>query len=463
MTQRPHPTTRLRGKMCAAASAIALGVGLTAATWTPVAATPSPAIAPDTDLAAALEAAPTPLTTPFEDSDGATWTTVAQGQRFWRDLDAASDRVRVTRTGGSTQGRPLQLVQVGAPAPRSQAEAAQGSVILFTCSVHGDEPSGREACMKLARDLAFTTDPRLLRLLRSSTVLFVNANPDGWQANTRTNADGVDVNRDYLALETPEARNVAKVIRDWKPDIVNDLHEYGPRTDYNTDLLQLWPRNRNVDSVLHGMSKTMSDEYAADQVAAAGLTTGVYGHLVRDGVPYRQIAGDGQARILRNYVGLRNSVGMLSESANAPLNPEEEADQALTNNRRVTVNYLSAVGSLEYLSENRESLVRETAGAEQRATQRGADRSGIIYFGGQDDMLPTSADEVEANPPCGYRLTREQRLELAPTLRLHGVTWTNGGGSSFVTLAQPGQGLIPLLLDERSEYRIATAEVVREC
>ena len=207
----------------------------------------------------------------------------------------ASERVRVQTVGRSLQNRPIQLVAVGSPAPATQAAAATGSVALFTCSVHGDENSGREACMQMARDLAFTTDPTLNRFLEQTTVLFVNPNPDGWVADTRGNADGVDVNRDYMDLATPEARAIVKVIRDWKPEVLNDLHEYGPSEFYRTDLLHLWPRNRNVDPVLHDLAQQMSEKYSSAQVTSLGYTSGIYGQWVKDGEPFRQVAGDGQA------------------------------------------------------------------------------------------------------------------------------------------------------------------------
>ena len=193
--------------------------------------------------------------------------------RFLRDLDAASDRVRVQTVGRSLQNRPIQLVAVGSPAPATQAAAATGSVALFTCSVHGDENSGREACMQMARDLAFTTDPALNRFLEQTTVLFVNPNPDGWVADTRGNAEGVDVNRDYMDLATPEARAIVKIIRDWQPDVLNDLHEYGPSEFYRTDLLHLWPRNRNVDPVMHDLAQQMSEKYSSAQVTSLGYTS----------------------------------------------------------------------------------------------------------------------------------------------------------------------------------------------
>ncbi len=45
-----------------------------------------------------------------------------------------------------------------------------------------------------------------------------------------------------------------------------------------------------------------------------GYTASIYGELVTDGEPFLQIAGDYQARILRNYSGLQHTVGMLSET-----------------------------------------------------------------------------------------------------------------------------------------------------
>ena len=406
-------------------------------------------------LKATLAAAPDTVKTPFETSNGAAWTTQPQAVRFLRDLDAASDRVRVQTVGRSLQNRPIQLVAVGSPAPATQAAAATGSVALFTCSVHGDENSGREACMQMARDLAFTTDPALNRFLEQTTVLFVNPNPDGWVADTRGNADGVDVNRDYMDLATPEARAIVKIIRDWQPEVLNDLHEYGPSEFYRTDLLHLWPRNRNVDPVLHDLAQQMSEKYSSAQVTSLGYTSGIYGHWVKDGEPFRQVAGDGQARILRNYAGLVNVAGMLSETANRPLNDAEEADPSLLNRRRVEVNYASAVGSVQMVIENRGQLARETAAAAARNAELGRTGDGVIYFAGQDDMIPTSGSQVEPKPMCGYQLSAATFTEVRSTLALHGVTSRNNADGRYVTLAQPTRGLIPLLFDNRSEFKIA--------
>lgn len=456
-----HPRTTPLGRPVAMLAGAAVAV---AGLWVATPATGS-LTTPDegTEMSATLAAADDTLRTPFEESNGATWTTVPQSQRFWRDLDASTDRVRVQTIGRSTEGRPLQLVAVGDPAPAEPGAARNGSVLMYTCSVHGDENSGRESCMQLARDMSTTTDPAWLRLLRSTTVLFINVNPDGWVADTRQNAQGLDVNRDYMALESPEARAIVKTIRDWKPDVLNDLHEYGSNPYYRTDLLQLWPRNRQADTTIHDLGRSMSEDYSGAQVTSAGYTSGEYGIYVKDGEPFRQVAGDEQGRILRNYAGLQHVAGMLSETASDPLNAEEEADESLLNRRRVEVNYLSAVGSSQFALENRDTLIAETAAAAARVTAEGAGRTGVVYFAGQDNVLPTGPDEVEPEPMCGYQLTAEQRTTLAPVLRLHGITWTNNPQGAFVTMAQEDQPLVPLLLDARSEYRISEASPVETC
>ena len=419
---------------------------------------------PGDRLRASLRSAADDLQTPFEQSNGARWTTVDEGERFWRRLDRSTDRVEVDRIGNTNQGRPLQLVQVGSPAPRSVDEAADGSVLMFNCSIHGDEPSGREACMQLARDLAASDYPPVQWLLRHTTVLFLNANPDGWAADTRENANGIDINRDFMKVETPEGEAVTTTIRDWRPDVLNDLHEYGPRQFYDTDLLHLWPRNRNVDSAVHRLAKRMNNGYSAPLVESLGYSSGIYGVFVKNGEPFLQVAGDGQARILRNYSGLQHTVGMLSETANEPLTPEEEADPALLNRRRVEVNYTSAVGSVQMITENRRRIARQTTKAAQRATTQGATQSGVVYFGGQDSMLPTSSDEVDPTPMCGYQLDREQFMSLRRTMRFHGITWERTPDrGALVSLAQPDQPLIPLLFDGRSQYRLTEATQLDDC
>ena len=59
--------------------------------------------------------------------------------------------------------------------------------------------------------------------------LLINANPDGSIQNRRSNAIGIDLNRDHLRLESKETKAIHSFVRSWDPHIIIDVHNYPPR------------------------------------------------------------------------------------------------------------------------------------------------------------------------------------------------------------------------------------------
>jgi murein peptide amidase A len=84
----------------------------------------------------------------------------------------------VEQLGRSYEGRPIDLVHVAGPGKR----------ILVVGCVHGNECEGIEVTKLLARSDS-TADLWLVHQL----------NPDGYARRSRTNANGVDLNRDFSA------------------------------------------------------------------------------------------------------------------------------------------------------------------------------------------------------------------------------------------------------------------------
>jgi hypothetical protein len=130
----------------------------------------------------------------FEQKQGAEYTSYDAEMEWTARLVAASPRVRVVRIGRTAQGRDINLFVFGLPAPRgSAAEISAAPSSGANCNIHGNEPSGREGCFMMIRELAFSNDPWVIDILTNATVLIVpSINGDGRAANQRGNSAGQD-------------------------------------------------------------------------------------------------------------------------------------------------------------------------------------------------------------------------------------------------------------------------------
>jgi len=97
--------------------------------------------------------------------------------------------------GTSVQGRELGALKISDNVSQDENEAE----VMFDGGIHGDEVGAAENCIRFARDLCteYSVDPTITALVDSREIwIYYMVNPDGRVADDRTNANGVDLNRD---------------------------------------------------------------------------------------------------------------------------------------------------------------------------------------------------------------------------------------------------------------------------
>ncbi|MFI2349642.1 M14 family zinc carboxypeptidase [Streptomyces sp. NPDC019443] len=165
-------------------------------------------------------------------------------------LQKLGDRVSVEVAGHSAGGHELYLVTVTAPETSRQAREqermrelienspaaaakdkrvkyAYKTPVFINNNIHGNEWEGTDAALKLIEELARAKDGTTADLLSKNRIyLNVTANPDGRIAGTRANANGFDLNRDFITGSQPEARAIRQIAIDKQPALMLDLHGY---------------------------------------------------------------------------------------------------------------------------------------------------------------------------------------------------------------------------------------------
>lgn len=284
-------------------------------------------------LAATLLAGPLAAqTTRPERSDFRETSSYADVTQFLDALAQATRDIWLGTLAVSPAGRRIPYVVAGRPVPAAPAEAHRAGkpIIYVQANIHGGEVEGKEAAQMLLRDL---TRGRLQSLLDSVVLLVVPVfNADGNErlapgeqnrpgqngpaiVGQNTNAQGLNLNRDYVKLEAPETQGAVKLIATWDPDLLLDLHTtngsyhgyaltYAPGLNPNTNPASEFVRARFLPAIQERMERRH------------GQKTFPYGNF-RNQDPDSLTQGwetyDARPRFGTNWMGLRGRLAILSE------------------------------------------------------------------------------------------------------------------------------------------------------
>jgi hypothetical protein len=235
-----------------------------------------------------------------------------QEVRYFRALDAASERVRVEEVGKTTEGRPFLIITLssaenlgrleeiratnlrladprGLAADEAERLIARGkSIVALNHGIHATEVAASQTAMETAYALATAEDPETREILDQTVILMIpSQNPDGMQKVTdwyrKTLGTpyegseppflyhpftGHDNNRDWYMFTQAESRlTLAHLYDHWHPQIVHDLHQMGAKAARIFLPPYLDPFDPNVDPALRSATTALGAHMAARLVS----------------------------------------------------------------------------------------------------------------------------------------------------------------------------------------------------
>jgi hypothetical protein len=282
-----------------------------------------------------------------------------------REIEKDSNRVKVDVIGQSAGGRNLFLVTLSAPEAMGRLgqyqairntmlkdpEKAQKMIdkfgdfkvpVFINGSIHGNENPGVDAAIRLIEALAYENTEEVQEIL-ANVILLVNVvqNPDGRVMYTRRNANGFDINRDFIAQTQPESHATVRLITEWNPMITLDLHGFvnpmliEPTTpphnpNYEYDLYLQWAFNQALAMEAELLAQTgLSalipyrdwpdgwDDWGAQYVPMYAMYHGSYGHTLE--TPSRTEVG-----VDAHYAAVWGALKFVAENKEAMLHDQIE-------------------------------------------------------------------------------------------------------------------------------------------
>jgi hypothetical protein len=370
------------------------------------------------------------------------WVETSRYDEVVRHLDlAASLHPGMHRAtfGYTNEGRALPLLVVSSlpeVTPERVRESGQLRILLLG-NIHAGEVAGKEALLRLVRRFVEGEQAEWTR----DWVLLIAPiyNADGNEAialgnrprqhgplggmGTRPNAQGLDLNRDQMKLDSPEARSLASLMTDWDPHVIVDLHvTNGTRHAYH---LTYAPG-------LHPATPVTLDRYLRDELlpfttrqveSRYGWHMWHYGNVGNRGGVNGWWTFDHRPRFVTNYSGLRNRLSILSE-----------AYSYITFEDRVLVTERFVDAILDFLHPRRDEA-RRLVEAEDARDLRGAEiplRAVLPTDGPPVEILMGEASE-EINPWSGETILLRRdvvnRVQMPAGIQFRGTEITTAPDS----------------------------------
>jgi hypothetical protein len=373
--------------------------------------------------------------TVVEATDFARTSLYAEVVEHVRRIASTSDLVALASLARSAEGREVPLVILSKERVRTPAEllATGKPAVLVMANIHAGEVEGKEACQLLIRDVAMGP---LSGLLDHQVVLVVPIfNADGNDklgknrrdkgpelAGVRHNGQYLDLNRDYTKLETPEVRGLVRLLREWDPVLLVDMHTTNGSYHREPVTYTTGGNPNGAKALADYMWRSLFPAVARSLRETHGWDSVPYGSFVDAEHPEKGWENDSiEARYGTNYVALRNRLTILDENYSyADFKTRVLSSYAFV---RAILEYSGAhAGELAALVRRVDAETRDGYREQSFAAEWKLDRlMDVTVKGFEHAKVPTTPEERARNPRLGeFRMqpTEVPRDYTAPYMAL---------------------------------------------
>ncbi|HAQ37501.1 MAG TPA: M14 family zinc carboxypeptidase [Saprospiraceae bacterium] len=256
--------------------------------------------------------------TPLEKSGFTRITSYDELTGYVKTLDEQSDILSLDIIGSTLQNRPvyaLHFSKKGVGKDRSKLK------VLFFAQQHGNEQSGKEGMLLLAKKLILPEFSHLFNHI--DLVLIPQVNPDGSEVNQRRNGRHIDLNRNHLIMTEPETQALHMLFDRYLFEVTMDVHEYSPYSESweksgyrkNSDVTLGACTNINISPTL----RTFANEQVLPRILEKLKQSGFSSFLYLPGGPpeisyLRQSTFD--INDGRQSLGIQNTLSFIQEGMN---------------------------------------------------------------------------------------------------------------------------------------------------
>ena len=268
---------------------------------------------------------PQRLQTTAEQSNYKATTRHKDVEKLLRRFAKLSPRIQLQTFGRTVENRPLLVAITGQGVKEPKDVKPDHLVVLLLGNIHSGECAGKESLLMLLREMATQADHPLFKKL--VLLMVPNYNADGNERvgklhrpgqigpvagmGRRENAQQLDLNRDFIKLDSPEARALVNLANRWSPHAFIDLHttngsQHRYALTYDVAHNPAVPpgpvrllRNKILPEVTRRLEKKKIDTFYYGNFDAKHTRWSTFGH---------------QPRYSTEYMGMRGSLAILSEA-----------------------------------------------------------------------------------------------------------------------------------------------------